>query len=312
MTRAYSTAEVSQMWNVSESTIKRWADSGKLECIRTPGGHRRFRLEALMVFQEQNHLKSSNLFATPLSLSSPSDSALNHNHHFGQEQQLLEQVEAVTEFTPVKTLQQLYFDMAIQGSQKLAEAFLQRLYLHGYSILDIKEKVLTPVMHQIGWLWQRGELQVYEEHLASHVTLSATRYLHYLVPHKSEHGKVALCACLEGDFHEIALNWLTQTLESDGWRVIVAGANTPVHSISDALNRFQPTILCLSATILSNLEHLRRDYKICWEQARELGTRVIIGGAAFDDPDTRAHFPHHFHGTSFSDLIGYLRREFRH
>jgi methanogenic corrinoid protein MtbC1 len=269
-------------------------------------------MEALMAFQEQNHLKSSNLFT----LSSPSlatnEPFPTQESHIGQTHHLLEQIELVTEFTPIKVLQQLYFDLAIQGSQKLAEVFLHRLYLHGYSILDIKEKVLTPVMHQIGWLWQRGELQVYEEHLASHVTLSATRYLHYLAPHKSEHGKVALCACLEGDFHEIALHWLTQTLESDGWRVIVAGANTPVHSISDALNRFQPAILCLSATILSNLEHLRRDYKVCWEQAAALGTRVIIGGAAFDDPDTRAHFPHHFHGRSFSDLIGYLRREFRH
>lgn len=312
MTRAFSTAEVSQMWNVSESTIKRWADSGKLECIRTPGGHRRFQMQALMAFLEQNHLKSSNLFSFSIPSLAAAEAAQIQENHVGQEPHLFEQIETVTEFTPLKTLQQLYFELAIQGNQKLAEIFLQRLYLQGSSILDIKEKVITPVMHQIGWLWQRGELQVYEEHLASQVTLSATRYLHYLVPHKSEHGKAALCACLEGDFHEIALHWLTQTLESDGWRVIVAGANTPVHSISDALSRFQPAILCLSATILSNLEHLRRDYKVCWERAEALGTRIIIGGAAFEDPDTRAYFPHHFHGRSFSDLIGYLRQEFRH
>ena len=41
--RTYSTREVAQMWNVSESTVKRWADTSGLHCYRTPGGHRKFR-----------------------------------------------------------------------------------------------------------------------------------------------------------------------------------------------------------------------------------------------------------------------------
>ena len=35
--------EVSALFRVSPVTVSRWAKAGKLEAIRTPGGHRRFR-----------------------------------------------------------------------------------------------------------------------------------------------------------------------------------------------------------------------------------------------------------------------------
>lgn len=37
-------AEVARMFKVDPKTVTRWAKSGKLNCIRTLGGHRRFRL----------------------------------------------------------------------------------------------------------------------------------------------------------------------------------------------------------------------------------------------------------------------------
>jgi excisionase family DNA binding protein len=35
--------EVAIMFKVDPKTVTRWAKAGKLSCIRTPGGHRRYR-----------------------------------------------------------------------------------------------------------------------------------------------------------------------------------------------------------------------------------------------------------------------------
>jgi excisionase family DNA binding protein len=46
-----TTVEACRLAGVGPTAIKRWADAGRLQCIRTPGGHRRFRrseLQALL------------------------------------------------------------------------------------------------------------------------------------------------------------------------------------------------------------------------------------------------------------------------
>jgi len=41
-------AEVAQMFRVTAKTVGRWANSGRLPAIWTPGGHARFRRSTVM------------------------------------------------------------------------------------------------------------------------------------------------------------------------------------------------------------------------------------------------------------------------
>ncbi|MEW1953078.1 BldC family transcriptional regulator [Terrabacter sp. NPDC080008] len=36
-------AQVAALFRVDPKTVSRWARAGKLTCVRTPGGHRRYR-----------------------------------------------------------------------------------------------------------------------------------------------------------------------------------------------------------------------------------------------------------------------------
>ncbi len=54
---ALSSAAVARMLNVNASSVKRWADEGKLPCLRTPGGHRRFQATHVEAFRA-THLRS--------------------------------------------------------------------------------------------------------------------------------------------------------------------------------------------------------------------------------------------------------------
>ena len=46
---AYLTrAQVAELFSVSPSTVTRWADEGKLTCVRTLGGHRRYQKDEII------------------------------------------------------------------------------------------------------------------------------------------------------------------------------------------------------------------------------------------------------------------------
>lgn len=42
--RLLSSGDVARIFRVDPKTVARWAKAGKLEAIKTPGGHNRFRL----------------------------------------------------------------------------------------------------------------------------------------------------------------------------------------------------------------------------------------------------------------------------
>ncbi|MEI7906240.1 MAG: helix-turn-helix domain-containing protein, partial [Bacteroidota bacterium] len=47
-----STNEVANMLKVNESTVKRWTDKGSLRCIKTPGGHRKYKMKDVVQFMD--------------------------------------------------------------------------------------------------------------------------------------------------------------------------------------------------------------------------------------------------------------------
>ena len=54
-TDVLSTRQVAQLLGVGEATVKRWADAGEIDCFRTPGGHRKFRLRDVTAFVHKRH-----------------------------------------------------------------------------------------------------------------------------------------------------------------------------------------------------------------------------------------------------------------
>lgn len=52
---SYSLSEAAKQIGVHPETLRTWADEGKIECIRTPGGHRRFSQKDIELIKEQRN-----------------------------------------------------------------------------------------------------------------------------------------------------------------------------------------------------------------------------------------------------------------
>lgn len=54
--QSFSTSEVANFCHVTADTIRKWAEAGRIEVFKTPGGHRRIRRDSLLKFLRDNSI----------------------------------------------------------------------------------------------------------------------------------------------------------------------------------------------------------------------------------------------------------------
>lgn len=272
MKRSYSTAELAKIWDVSQSTIKRWADAGLLRCSKTAGGHRKFDLDAILDFQNRSGLIARTAFIEREHVESGCD---------------LDKLLAASDFA---ALSRRYKEIALSGKYESASVMLRRAYMHGVSLAMIGEQIIRPAMIEIGELWRTGKIQVLDEHVATFATLRGLALLHSIAAKRNGSNRLALVGCTEGEFHCVGAALVHSVLEAEGWKVINLGPHTPLFSFADAVTQFKPDVVCLSVTMVDNIDRASRDYEKLNRVASKHGTRIIFGGTAFEEADVRARF----------------------
>lgn len=54
--QSFSTSEVAKYCHVTPDTIRKWAEAGRIQVFKTPGGHRRIRRKDLLSFLQENDI----------------------------------------------------------------------------------------------------------------------------------------------------------------------------------------------------------------------------------------------------------------
>jgi methanogenic corrinoid protein MtbC1 len=129
---------------------------------------------------------------------------------------------------------------------------------------------ILPGMVEIGRRWERNDLAIYEEHLATETIIRLLAGLSAGVP-KIEHNKLsALVSCVPNDKHQLLPMALSEYLELRGWRVCSLGSSLPAEQIALAASTLKPNAIFLSLNMLSRLsdaldvlEKLHKDNSHC-------------------------------------------------
>ena len=151
---------------------------------------------------------------------------------------------------------------------------------------DIYLNVLTPCMITIGELWERNQLTVAEEHLATAIT---DRLISELSPSFEDSAAntsvgTALIGSVEGERHILGARMLADLMRRQGWRVLELGADVPGHDWVKLAIRFHADLVAISVNMLENLPSARM--LIGELRAADANVFVLVGGAAFDlSPD---------------------------
>jgi excisionase family DNA binding protein len=278
-----TTKEVARLCRVSDATVKRWEDAGFLKSERTNGKHRRFRAEEIARFQREQ--------------------GLGQKICHGDQSVLNSVARGKNKVDSNSSL----FDLLISGSEEESANFMIGAYLQGIVLTDIFDNLLSPAMRRIGELWYCGELSVTQEHLASRAAHYAVHKLRTSLPLPESKGKIAFCAAFEGDLHELPTYLAQVAMENEGWEVLNFGANTPIFSLNEEVLQYSPQAVCISATFLTEIERLSRDYKEFRENALKLKIPVILGGKIFNDIHIRRRFPAELYAESFGEVADFIK-----
>jgi excisionase family DNA binding protein len=284
MPKSITTKEVARLCCVSDATVKRWEDAGLLKSERTSGGHRRFRVEEVARFQREQELGLKQCNGDE-SVISNAIRRRENKYYFDSE----------------------LFNSLIAGSEEETSNILINAFLNDNSLEYIFDEIISPALKQIGELWFAGELTIAQEHIATRTVLCALHKLRNLVPVSEPNGKTAICCTVEGDFHELPAHFVQMILESQGFEVINFGANMPIYALYEEISQHSPKLVCISSTILADIERFTRDFRSFSDKLCKLNGTVILGGYAFQDSQIRRRFPADFYAENFTDLAGFTK-----
>ena len=137
-------------------------------------------------------------------------------------------------------------------------------------------------------MWMTGEINVAEEHFASHTTKMVMGQLLSRAEFRPHNGKTMLAAAVAGNRHDIGLYAVADFFDMAGWRTIQLGADVPITDLTQAVECFDADLVALSATLSVQLERVRLTIQAIRAGRRGDLVKILVGGLAFANSDNLA------------------------
>ncbi len=158
--------------------------------------------------------------------------------------------------------------------------------MSGATIEDVYIEVLQDGLYEVGRQWERNAITVAQEHMATAVTQFVMAHVFERIERpENSRGRVVLTG-VPGELHHVGALMVADMLEASGWDVQFLGSNLPLPSVVAAVQAATPDVFGISVTMLFNLHQAAE--LIAAVRALDRPPRVVVGGAAFRDPEPMA------------------------
>jgi MerR family transcriptional regulator, light-induced transcriptional regulator len=131
--------------------------------------------------------------------------------------------------------------------------------LGGLTLETALRELILPALREIGDEWERGTLEVGQEHFAS--TLVRERLLALARLWGRGDGPLAVLACAPGERHDIGLIAFGLLLRSYGWRILFLGADTPLPTVTEAVVTTEPRLVVVASMDEALLEAVQAELR---------------------------------------------------
>lgn len=222
--RFYSTTDLARVCGVSISTIKRWTDAGLLRCVRTPGGHRKYRVQDVAEAARRLGLSGIDTEARPAARVDELALLLLHG-------------DRVAIAARIR-------DGLARGDAAATRQTVLDLHRHGMRLADAATLVVR-ALRDLGAPADRStsDSEAFAERRAEATAQSTLRsLLDHAVP--APQGAPAALVATSGGTRDSLASMLAQlALAEHGWRAIDLGADTSASLVRGALAAEHPALV---------------------------------------------------------------------
>lgn len=243
---------------VSESSVRRWVDRGEILSHRTRGKHRRIHLADAVAYARRAGLPWQHPESPGGTFPAPGSPA---------------SIQA--------------FESALRaGDERHARSLLIAEYLAGRGLAEIFDLWIRPAMVHIGELWQGGMEGILVEHRATAICLGTLHRLGTLLPQERE--LRALGCGLSGDPYSLPSAMAALVLESQGFRAIDLGPDTPLAVLEEAIQEFSPHVVWLALSSAPDTKQRRQELLGFLDRVPP-GPTLVLGGMAMRSLELAPH-----------------------
>jgi len=151
-------------------------------------------------------------------------------------------------------------------------------YIKIFNSADFFDKILKPVMYQIGDEWANNKISIATEHVASNVAQTLVKIIMDKGTTSGNKKKILLCVPV-GEEHHLGCDVIETFLTSKGYKVFNMGTSIPSESVLHFIEHNNPDIIMISITLEDNLKAGQRLIKKIKENFK---IPVVVGGYALE------------------------------
>jgi MerR family transcriptional regulator, light-induced transcriptional regulator len=152
--------------------------------------------------------------------------------------------------TRVGEFERAFAAALIAGDEIAAENTIREAMDARLTTAEIDDKIIAPALWLMGELWERGEISVADEHVATEIAmrvLALQREAERVA--QARRGHRVMLATPAGERHVVALRMVSNLLSGAGYWIVMLGADVPAEALVASVLRHRPDVICMSATM---------------------------------------------------------------
>lgn len=262
---------------VNASTLRAWENRhGLLKPVRTESGHRLYGLEDVQRVRRVQELLVQGIGLSEIVhlLENPVEGAKPASAETAPivlESSLTAMLGPAWQGYLVETLNAL----EIFSTERLDALYNDACAL--YPIDIVTEKLMVPVLEQLGLRWEKRHTGIAEEHFFSAwLRNKLGARLHHAAG--LAHGRNLILACMPGEHHEISLLLTALAVLQQGYRVVYLGIDMPIQQLAPVCRQTHAAGIILAGRGYSDAAEVAANLMEIASLVENVATPVFVGG----------------------------------